>query len=133
MRKIRNYPIRNAIHCLVSVLFGSLLIYLSIDAESKWDIRDHATSEPTVHIKTAQAELTLLLSGEQIPNFSEFDVKQPKYRKKFQRVVDSTISINPAESEILQSRFAFNDPPIFYQSPHFYSQQHSFLHRLTYF
>lgn len=133
MKETKNYPIRYAIHCLVSVLFGLLLIYLSLNTENHRDIPQQIGLASLENIKTSQKKLTLLLGSEQSLSFSEFDIKQPKYRKKFPRIVDSTINIEPIEAHIVQSRYSFNDLQISYQSPYFYSQQHSFLHRLTYF
>lgn len=65
-------------------------------------------------------------------DFSVIKLKVSKYRKKLKQVSYSVICLQPYTKGILK-RYLVPSSVARYERPHFYSAQHSFLYRLTYF
>ncbi|MDN3586144.1 hypothetical protein QWY86_05670 [Pedobacter aquatilis] len=75
------------------------------------------------------------ISGEdrEHASLAAVDQKQPKFRKKFQHLNDATSDLQPFQKR-LEIRYHLPvSTPLGYETPHFYSGQHAFLYRLTYF
>lgn len=131
MIQIKNTFKSTIVNHFQMILCFCIFLICSIPDQATSHIRNHfqAASES----KEISVQANQSLKREHDLAVSEIDAKQAKFRKKFQRAVDSTISIEPIEKRLEYSQNTPTSQNLFYQAPHFYSEQHSFLYRLACF
>lgn len=113
------------------ILCFSIFLICLLPNQATSHIRNHFQDISKAKEINVQASQSLKVEVDN--TLSEIDAKQPKFRKKFQRTVDSTISIEPVEKRLEYSQNTPTSQILFYRAPHFYSEQHSFLYRLACF
>ncbi|WP_316809366.1 hypothetical protein [Pedobacter agri] len=98
----------------------------------------HLTGDLVKGISAISTDFTSIIStisGEDHEHASldAVDQKQPKFRKKFQHLNDATSDLQPFQKRVEIRYHLPASNPSGYETPHFYSGQHAFLYRLTYF